>query len=117
MSTAAIEIKLYEPWMRQQLIALNESEYPFMKGWFTERFSALYESDYTHEKHHLVTAVRDEKVLACISYIQWPLSFRGTRLNAFQMVGLLVHPSARGMGLFRKILSEMDELLKNRHPD
>ncbi len=116
MSTA-IEIKLYEPWMRQQIITLNESEYPFMKGWFTERFRALYESDHSLGKHHLVTAVRGEKVLACISYIHWPLSFRGKRLNAYQMVGLLVHPTARGLGLFRKILSEMDMLLKSRHPD
>jgi hypothetical protein len=116
-SAIAVDIKLYEPWMRQQLIALNESEYPFMKGWFTERFRALYESDYTRDRHHLVTAVRGEKVLACISYIQWPLSFRGQRLNAYQMVGLLVHPSARGMGLFRSVLSEMDTLLKSRHPD
>ena len=103
--------------MREQLVSLNESEYPFMKGWFTERFRAMYESDFTRDNHDLVTAVRGKKVLACISYIPWPLSFRGTRLNAFQMVGLLVDPGARGMGLFRKVLSEMDERLKTRNPD
>ena len=118
MTASEIEIKLYEPWMKEQLIALNEAEYPFMKGWFRKRFDALYESDYTRSRNHVVVAVRDtNKVVACISYIPWPLCYNGNRLNAFQMVGLLVHPSARGKGLFKRVLAQMDEHMAKLNPD
>ncbi len=68
--------------MRDQIIRLTEKEYPFMQGWFEKRFAALYESEFLKNRNQLVVAVADaDKVVACISFIYWPVSFNGAHLN------------------------------------
>lgn len=118
MPEPIITVTLYEPWMRDQIIHLTEMEYPFMQGWFEKRFQALYESNYLKNRNHLVVALADaKKVVACISYIYWPLEFKGTLLNSYQMVGLLVDPTVRGKGLFKSVLIRLDELINKLQPD
>ena len=118
MPEAQVAVKLYEPWMRDQIIGLTEMEYPFMKGWYEKRFEALYESEFLKNRNGLIVAVAgSDKIIACISYIYWPVSFKGKILNSYQMVGLIVDPAYRGIGLFKKTLSKMDEILQTLKPD
>ena len=118
MSNDNFTIQEYEPWMKEQILQLTESEYPFMKGWFNKRFTALYENEFQRNRHKIIVAVTENnKITACISFIYWPINFRGKALNSYQMVGLLVDPAARGAGLFRKVLQKMDAFLESIQPD
>ena len=118
MTEPVITIVSYQQWMREQIISLTGQEYPFMKDWFETRFHALYESDFLKNRNGIVVALQNNtQVVACISYIYWPLSYRGGLLNSFQMVGLLVDPAVRGKGLFSRVLAAMDTELKSLTPD
>lgn len=118
MHAAALHIRLYEPRMKEQIIALTEKEYPFMKGWFRKRFEALYESDYMNGKNLIVAGCNDEgEVKACISYVRWPLVVSGRTPDALQMVGLIVDEQYRGKGVFAGLLRELDRKMAEVAPE
>jgi GNAT superfamily N-acetyltransferase len=104
----SIEVQVYSPEWRQQVIDLTVQEYPYMRNWFETRFAALHENFYQTGRNRIVIAREGNKLAGCISWVHWPLTYMGQETGAGQMVGLVVDPAFRGRGVFGKMLAELD---------
>jgi GNAT superfamily N-acetyltransferase len=104
----SIEVQVYSPEWRQQVIDLTVQEYPYMHSWFETRFVALHENYYQTGRNRIIIAREGNKLAGCISWVHWPLAYMGRETGAGQMVGLVVDPAFRGRGVFGKMLAELD---------
>lgn len=99
-----MEIKLYEPWMREQVVALFALEYGVQPSDFEQLFLAFYEHPFQLEHGVRIVAVEGEKVGGFQSFFYWPVQHNGRTLYTLQSGNSLVHPDFRGKGLFGKML-------------
>lgn len=99
-----MEIKLYEDWMRPQVIALFVGEYGVEFNAFEKLFLQFYEAPYQKGHSIRIVTVEGEKVGGFQSFFYWPLYQNGRTLHALQSGNSLVHPDFRGKGLFAKML-------------
>ena len=68
-----MEIKLYEDWMRPQVISLFVAEYGVDFSEFEQLFLKFYEAPYQQEHSIRIVTVEGEKVGGFQSFFYWPL--------------------------------------------
>ncbi|MFZ4785018.1 MAG: hypothetical protein ACOYLH_06025, partial [Flavobacteriales bacterium] len=99
-----MEIKLYEDWMRPQVISLFVAEYGVEYDSFEKLFMQFYEAPYQQGRSIRIVTVEGENVGGFQSFFYWPLFQNGRTIHALQSGNSLVHPDFRGKGLFAKML-------------
>jgi GNAT superfamily N-acetyltransferase len=99
-----MEIKQYEPWMREQVVALFALEYGVTPEAFSELFASFYEHTFQASKGIRIVAVEGEQVGGFQSFFYWPVQQNGEVKYTLQSGNSLVHPDFRGKGLFAKML-------------
>jgi len=112
-----MEIKLYEDWMRPQVISLFVVEYGVDFNEFEKLFLKLYEAPYQQERSIRIVTVDGEKVGGFQSFFYWPLQQDNKTIHALQSGNSLVHPDFRGKGLFAKMLDFIHQPENNIHFD
>jgi hypothetical protein len=112
-----MEIKLYEDWMRPQVISLFVAEYGVGFSEFEQLFLKFYEAPYQQEHSIRIVTVEGEKVGGFQSFFYWPLRQDNKTIHALQSGNSLVHPDFRGKGLFAKMLDYIHQPENNIHFD
>ncbi len=112
-----MEIKLYEDWMRPQIISLFVAEYGVDFSEFEQLFLKFYEAPYQKEHSIRIVTVEGEKVGGFQSFFYWPLRQDNKTIHALQSGNSLVHPDFRGKGLFAKMLDYIHQPENNIHFD
>ncbi len=112
-----MEIKLYEDWMRPQVISLFASEYGVEFNEFEKLFVKFYEAPYQQNRSIRIVTVDGDKVGGFQSFFYWPLHQENKTIHALQSGNSLVHPDFRGKGLFAKMLDFIHLPENNIHFD
>ncbi len=99
-----MEIKLYEDWMRPQVISLFVAEYGVDFNEFEKLFLKFYEAPYQQGRSIRIVTVDGNQVGGFQSFFYWPLRQYNKTIHALQSGNSLVHPDFRGKGLFAKML-------------
>jgi hypothetical protein len=99
-----MEIKQYEPWMREQVVSLFAMEYGVTPEAFSALFASFYEHQFQTSKGIRIVAVEGQKVGGFQSFFYWPVQQNGEVKYTLQSGNSLVHPDFRGKGLFGKML-------------
>lgn len=104
-----MEIALYQPWMRSQIVALFAMEYGVSAEEFEHTFVAFYEHTFQQGHGVRIVALEGEKVGGFQSFFFWPVTGPNGRLRVLQSGNSLVHPDFRGKGLFGKMLDYIEQ--------
>lgn len=100
-----LEIKPYEEWMREQVVALFDAEYQTGANTFSSLFDNFYEHPFQNDHCIRIVSTSGDTVAGFQSFFYWPLMYKGQVIRAFQSGNSLVHPDFRGKGLFGKLLN------------
>jgi len=113
MSTANnIEINLYEPWMREQLVQMVCGEYHLEKELYGSFIQKFYEHTYQREKSLRIVALDGQKVIGFQTFFYWPFLLDGKLINSYQSGNSIVDINYRGRGVFSRLLNYLDEIKK-----
>lgn len=99
-----IELKLYEPWMAEQVAALFVAQYGGTLDEQRARYEAFYEAPFQRPHGIRIVAVDGETVCGFQSYFYWPYTLDGRSLRTFQSGNSLVSPAYRGKRIFARLL-------------
>lgn len=99
-----MEIKRYEPWMKDQVIDLFVAEYGVTREDFWRLFTRFYEHPFQESRCVRIVSVEGQQVAGFQSFFHWPLVRSGTPISALQSGNSLVHPDFRGQRLFARML-------------
>jgi GNAT superfamily N-acetyltransferase len=103
-----IEINLYEPWMKDQIVNLICNQYNYIPKEYTLFFDKFYDPNYQSNSIKIV-ALDDKKVVGFQSFFSWPYSHENKTFNSFQSGNSIVHPDYRGKQIFQKMLNYIYE--------
>ena len=116
-SDGAIEIKMYEPWMLEDLARLRQGQY----GESIEANRSQIERQFFHEfardSSFIIVAQDGNTIVGMLTYTYWPYSYRGETYYSVQSGMLLVDKEYRRRGLFSRLALKADEVFKERQLD
>ncbi len=106
------KIKLYEDWMRDQVVDLFCAEYGEDREEFALYFQKFYEEEFQKKKCLKVVALDGDIVAGFQSYFYWPFELNDLTYNSYQSGNSLVHVDYRGRGIFKKLLEFINSLIE-----
>jgi GNAT superfamily N-acetyltransferase len=95
--------------MQSQVAGMFSAQYGVDPGHFSRLMNDFYDHPYQKDKCIRVVALDGKKVIGFQSFFYWPYTFNGKTFNSYQSGNSLVHPDARGKGIFQKLLGHIDE--------
>ena len=104
MKNSSIEIVEYEPWMKEQIISMFAEQYSIAFESFAQIFDNFYEHPFQSDKCLRIVAVREKEVVGFQSFFYWPMKADSRTFQVYQSGNSLVSPSARGQGVFGRML-------------
>jgi GNAT superfamily N-acetyltransferase len=107
-----MEIKLYENWMKPQVVQLFCTQYGTNKTEQENLMENFYEHPFQKNKCIRIVALDGDKVIGFQSLFYWPYEKGGKVFNSYQSGNSLVHADYRGKGIFQKLLNYLDEYNK-----
>lgn len=107
----------FQAWMADQIAGLNVLQYG---GTIDEKLAELARitSDpFARGKGVALTALDGDQVVGVQTYRYWPYESEAERYYSLQSGGTLVHPDARGQGLFTRMLRAGNAILAEKDVD
>ena len=94
-------------------------EYNYNLKEYTPFFAKFYEDKYQEEAIKVIVYDEDanNKVVGFFALFKWPYQLNNKTYNALKGVNAIVMPEYRGNGIFKKILTFIDENIKNTKND
>jgi hypothetical protein len=112
-----MNIKLYEEWMKPQVVKLFSIQYGRPEEEVSSTMEAFYNHAFQQTKCIRLVALEGDCVCGFQSLFYWPYQKNGKTYNSYQSGNSLVDPAYRGKGNFQKLLSYIDDNSSNLNID
>lgn len=104
-----MEIRLYEEWMRPQVLTLFSNEYGRTESELKEVHANFYDHEFQKKRCIRIAALDGSQVVGFQTLFYWPYVKNNKVYRSLQSGNSIVHPSYRGKGMFQKLLQYLDD--------